>query len=130
MAPAHRAEEGGRQLRPWHDHFVHPGDRHYRNQLVRLPDLAVTDDVIRAVTFENCTLVGPAVIILLGTGALQDSGFDGDAEGVLWPLGDRSHVIGAIGLEDCAIISCRLQRIGLAYPPHLEEMVRQGLGLA
>lgn len=105
---------------------MHPSDRHYRNQVVRLPDLAVTHDLIEGVTFENCTLVGPAVIIMLGNCNLQDSGFDGDREAVLWPLGDRELVVGAIGLVSCNLVGCRLQRIGLAYPPAQEAMILQG----
>lgn len=105
---------------------VHPGDRHYRNQVVRLPDLTVTNDLIEGVTFENCTLVGPAVIVLLGKCTLQGSRFDGEREAVLWPLGDRELVVGAIGLGNCTLVACRLQRIGLAYPAAQEQMVNEG----
>lgn len=60
------------------------GDKHYRNQLVRLADLTVTHDVIAGVTFENCTLVGPAVMPLMGETTFTDCGFDGDPVGLLW----------------------------------------------
>lgn len=108
---------------------MHPGDKHYRNQLVRLTDLTVTSDVIQGVTFENCTLVGPAVILLMGNGVMSDSGFDGDAVGLLWPTHDRDHVIGAIALVDCSVIGCRLQRIGLAYPPDQADKIEAGFNL-
>lgn len=98
--------------------------------MVRLTDLAVTHDLIEEVTFENCTLVGPAVIALLGEGTFRDSAFDGDPDGVLWPLGDRRHVIGAVGLLNCTVIGCRLQRIGLAYAADQEEAIRAGFGLS
>lgn len=109
---------------------MHPGDRHYRNQIVRLTDLTVTSDVIEGVTFENCTLIGPAVIVLLGAGTFKDSVFDGDVEALLWPLGSRNHVIGAIALVGCTVVGCRLQRVGLAFPEDQEEIVRRGLGLS
>lgn len=105
---------------------MHPSDATYRNQVVRLPDLAVTSDVIVGVTFENCTLVGPAVISLLDAVTMQGCTFDGDPEGVLWPVGERRFVIGAIGLQDCMVVGCRLQRIGLAYPAPQEPMLRAG----
>lgn len=108
---------------------MHPGDRHYRNQTVRLTDLAVTSDVIEGVTFENCQLIGPAIIVLLGTGELRDSGFDGEADAIIWPLGPREQVIGAIALVDCNIVGCRFQRIGLGVPEGQMETVRQGFGL-
>lgn len=107
---------------------MHPGDRTYRNHTLRLADLTVTDDIISAVTFENCTLVGPAVVIFLG-GTLTGSAFEGDATGLLWPLGDRDHVIGAVAFKDCTIVSCRFQRVGVAYPPDQEAAMRTGLGL-
>jgi hypothetical protein len=58
---------------------MHPGDGVYRNMLVRLTDLAVTNDVIEGVTFENCTIVG-----------------------------------------------CRFERLGLAYLDSQEQMLREG----
>lgn len=89
----------------------------------------MTTDVIQGVTFENCTLVGPAVVALLGNGMMSESGFDGDIDAVLWPLGIRQHIIGAIALIDCSIINCRLQRIGLAYPQEQEAIIRAGFKL-
>ena len=108
---------------------MHPGDRHYRNQTVRLSDLAVTSDVIEGVTFENCQIIGPAVIVLMGDGELRNSGFDGEPEAVIWPLGDREQVVGAIALVNCTIVSCRFQRVGLAVPAAQMEAVRTGFGL-
>lgn len=108
---------------------MHPADRTYRNQTVRVADLTVTNDVITRVTFENCVLVGPAVIVLMGGTSMQDSVWDGDSEAVLWPLGQREAVIGAVALVGCTIQSCRFQRIGLAYPAADEAMIRAGLGL-
>ena len=104
---------------------VHPGDRHYRNQLVRLSDLAVTQDTIERVTFENCTLVGPSVIALLGESRIEGGSWDGAPEAFLWPIGDRRHVLGAIGLVSCSLIGCRFERIGLAYPDDQSDMIRQ-----
>lgn len=113
----------------WHDRPVHPGDRHYRNQVVRLTDLTVTQDVIEGVTFENCTLVGPAVILLMGTGTLDGCKWDGSPEAMLWPLEQRREIIGAIALVDCSLIQCRMQRIGLAYTPEQWETLKAGFGL-
>lgn len=108
---------------------MHPGDRHYRNQTVRLTDLAVTADVIEQITFENCQLIGPAIVVLLGNTELRDSGFDGDVDAILWPIGDRQQIIGAIALTNCSLIGCRFQRIGLAVPDGQMDLVRRGFGL-
>lgn len=103
----------------------------YRNQTVRLADLAVITDLLQGVTFENCVIVGPAVIVLMGTTSLSNSSFDGDAEGLLWPFpDDRERLIGAVGLSDCTIVGCRLQRIGLAFPVGEQAKIMQGLGLS
>jgi hypothetical protein len=44
---------------------LQPSDKHYRNTVIRLPDLAVTETVLTGLTFENCEIVGPAVIVPL-----------------------------------------------------------------
>lgn len=103
---------------------MHPGDRSYRNQVVRLTDLTVTDDVIRGVTFENCTLVGPAVVVVMG-GTLSGCVFEGPTDALFWPIGTRRHVIGAVGLSDCTLVGCRFQRIAVAYTDEQEAMFRQ-----
>lgn len=105
---------------------MHPSYATYRNQVVRLPDLTVTQDVLSGVTFENCTIIGPAVIALLGGVTLRGCSFDGEAEAVLWPLGARQNVLGAIGLLNCVLVGCRFQRIGLAYTDEQESMLREG----
>lgn len=95
--------------------------------MVRLTDLTVTDDVLHEVTFENCTIVGPAVVVLMGC-AMIECVFEGPNEALFWPLGDRNYVIGAIGLVNCTLVSCRLQRIGVAYPADQEETYRREFG--
>lgn len=101
--------------------------RAYRDEEVRLADLAANDDVIAGVTFDNCTLVGPAVVLLIG-GEMKDCVLEGPNDALFWPVGERNLVVGAIGLLDCALRSCRLRRIGIAYSPADEEMYRQEFG--
>lgn len=107
---------------------MHPGDRHYRSTSIRLPELAVVSDTLHDLTFENCTIHGPAVIVLQDSN-LNHCTFEGTEEGLLWDLGDRRFVIGAIGLINCTLVGCRLQGIGIAVPPDQRETLRQGLGL-
>ena len=79
---------------------LHPPGGHYRNLVVKLPELAVTDDLLEGLTFENCHIIGPAVIVGLG-GEIRDCQFDGSLDAFLWPFeDDRDVVIGAIGLSD------------------------------
>ena len=106
---------------------MHPGDRTYRNQTIRLADLTVVNDVIEGMTFENCNIVGPAVVAFVGSGTVQNCGFDGDPDSLFWDTADRGYIIGAVGIKDCRIFGCRFQRIGVAVKPQDRDMFLQGL---
>ena len=109
---------------------MHPSDRSYRNQTVRISDLTVVTDVIERVTFENCVIEGPAVIALLGGTTFKDNGMDGDIRSIIWPVPrDREHVIGAIALIGCLVVGCSLRRIGLAVPEDQQETMLRGFGV-
>lgn len=108
---------------------MHPADRHYRNQTVRLADLTVISDAIEDVTFENCTLEGPAVVALIGS-TLTNSRLEGDPDAIFWVIPpEREAVLGAIALVNCTIIGCALRRVGLAVPEHELEVFRRGFGV-
>jgi hypothetical protein len=108
---------------------MHPSDRTYRSTTVRLSELAVVADTIENVTFENCTLVGPAVLALMETTMTQSS-LEGDPESILWVIPDeRQRLLGAIGLLRCNIVGCQLQRIGLVVPARELDGFKRGLGL-
>lgn len=109
---------------------MHPGDRTYRNTSIRLPELAVVSDTLRGLTFENCTIHGPAVILPLRGTSIQNCTFDGPAEGLIWVLeAGREMIIGAIGVRECAFFGCRFQGIGLAVRPEDRQQVLEGLGV-
>jgi hypothetical protein len=106
---------------------MHPADRHYENETIRLASLAVTEDIIRSVTFSNCQLIGPAIVIPMGETVITDCTFEGDFEAFIWPFDDdRSWFVGPIGLDSCRLYSCRFTRIGLAAPASKIEDIRQG----
>jgi len=105
---------------------MHPSDRTYRNQTVRIADIAVISDVVENVTFENCIIEGPAVIAMLGIGRLQDSNFEGTADAILWIIpDDRVHVIGAVAMVGCTIVGCTLRRIGLVVQESQADEMRR-----
>lgn len=108
---------------------MHPADRHYRNQTVRLADLTVITDVVEDVTFENCTIEGPAVVALLDTN-LANSRLEGDPDAVFWVIPpERETVMGAIALVRCTVVGCSLRRIGLAIPEGELDLYRRGFGI-
>ena len=99
---------------------MHPGDRSYRNTTIRIADLAVTEDTLTDLTFENCVIEGPAVIAFVNDCSMINTTIAGDPDSVLWVLPpEREYIVGAIGLVRCTIAGCRLQRIGIAV--HAQE---------
>lgn len=103
--------------------------RIYRDQTVRLSDLVALEDVIEGYTFENCEILGPAVVILLGNTLLDQCHWTGDPDAVIWPAHGRTAVVGAIGLQDCVITGCQFYRVGVLVPDEQMAMVRRGFGL-
>jgi hypothetical protein len=102
----------------------------YRDQTVRLADLAVAHDVLERLTFENCDVVGPAVIVLLGKTQVTECRWTGEPEAVLWPAHGREQVVGAIGLRNCLITGCRFHRVGILVTDDQAPAIRAGFGLA
>jgi hypothetical protein len=105
---------------------MHPGDRHYRSAVVRPSDLTVTTDVIENVTFENCTVQGPAVLVPLEGVNILQSRWDGDLSAIIWPIPpSRDRVIGVVGVRNVTFTGCRFERVGLAVPEaQVDEVVR------
>lgn len=109
-----------------------PGTREYRNQIVRVAELTVLEDVIHDVRFENCQIVGPAVLALVDNVTISGAGFDAPGpEALLWPIPPtRTAVMGAVGLVNVEFLSCRFQRIGLAIPEQQLPEALAGFGLS
>ncbi|TWH75353.1 hypothetical protein JD78_03909 [Modestobacter roseus] len=109
----------------------HPGTREYRNQLVRIADLTVLEDVIRDVRFESCVIVGPAVLGLIDDVTLSGCRFNAPGpDALLWPVSASRGSVGAVGLVNVEFRNCELQRIGIAVPEEQIEQFRDDLGSA
>lgn len=99
----------------------------HRNKVIRLVDLAAASDEISEQVFQDCEIVGPAVIFPSGS-QFRECVWDGDLDGVLWHLEpDQVRVIGAIRISNCLFERCRLRRIGVTGPPKLLDDFRRGL---
>jgi hypothetical protein len=55
------------------------GDREFRNEIVRLAELTMNSSNIEGLTFSNCRIVGPAVIVPIGSSFLHCSWDAGEA---------------------------------------------------
>ncbi|WP_134774386.1 hypothetical protein [Ornithinimicrobium flavum] len=102
-----------------------PGE--YHRDLIRLADLTLHTDVLENYRFVDCTLVGPAVVVPLNGTEILHCRWDGDLGAVLWAIDvERPAVIGAIGLSNCQLIGCTLQRVGLAVPASQVDEISRG----
>lgn len=128
----HRFERAGRAFQHAHGHYggsmepLHPGDRTYRNQTLRLADLTVLTDTIQGMTFENCALIGPAVVVFQNC-TVQSCAFQGSEDEILWPLAGRLSVVGAVAFVGCTIVGCRFERIGVTGTDHDLQTMRASL---
>lgn len=102
----------------------------FRNQTVFLPGLAQYNGMVAGLTFENCVIRGPAVVILL-----SDTIFDGvtyglpdsDIEAILWEFPADAIKVGAIGLQGCSFIGGRTEGIGFAGSSGDLDMIRRSV---
>jgi hypothetical protein len=78
--------------------------------------------------FDNCTVLGPAVLAVLDNVTMTYNSFEGDFSSILWEVPvSRTMVIGAIGIRNSAFKNCRFEGVGLAGPPELGAALRKGL---
>lgn len=110
---------------------AHVWQREFRNEAVRLADLTVNTDRITGVSFENCQILGPAVILPVQNTQISYSGFDGpDPDSLFWVIPDsRQYVIGAVILIGCRIFQCRFVNVGVAVRQADLDAARRGLGI-
>lgn len=102
----------------------------FRDDVVPLAPLFVTNDVLHGVTFTNCTLVGPAVIVLLDGCEMNYTSLDAPGPDAFWEFpDDRAFLVGVLGFLECRFIKCQLQRIGIAAPKSRLPQLLQGFGI-
>lgn len=90
-------------------------------------DLARTDLVVRDRVFENVRFVGPAVIVLRGSGVLTGSTFLGveSADSVLLEVPETTITVGAIIFEDSVFRNCQFERIQVMGPKAIIDKLRE-----
>lgn len=105
-----------------------PATREFRNEVVRITELAVVADAIEGYTFSNCEVVGPAVLLPLGGTSFTHSRFDApDADALFWPFPlERVALMGVVAVVSCHFSACSFRRIGLAVPERDLNGLKQG----
>lgn len=71
----------------------------YRDQVVEISRLTVNSNILEDITFVNCQIVGPAVILPLEDVSIVESGWDAPGfDSIAWVIPEgRSHIIGRSG---------------------------------
>jgi hypothetical protein len=94
---------------------------------VYLPDLVrgVRPPLVADRVFKDCEILGPAVVVIDGCTAVRMT-LQGSPETTFWTLpGDRPRKVGAIKLQNCTFVDCRLRGLGIAGPAgEIENMQR------
>ncbi len=84
----------------------------YRDEDIDIAKLArENNNLLDGYLFENCKIVGPALIALLHNVGFSSMRF---APNQLWPMMAGRKYIGAIGLTNCKFVNCELDWIGIA----------------
>lgn len=107
------------------------GDREFRNQIVRISELTVNTIVLEGLTFQNCQIHGPAVLVPQGSGRMSHIRFDapGGVDSIFWEIpANRTMVVGAIAVVNCTFSVCTFVGIGLAGGPDLRALLEAALG--
>jgi hypothetical protein len=110
-----------------------PGDGGaYRRQTIRIPDLTLVSDLLLNLRFEECLLIGPAILVPLGDTTIAGSQFDAPGpDALFWPIDeDRTEITGAIAAQSCEFHNCRFQRIGIGVPRSQMALYLKGFGMA
>jgi hypothetical protein len=96
-----------------------------QNRDIYISDLVRHEDKISARVFENCLIIGPAIITFIGCDA-RDSGFEGDLESLFIEVPER-RILGAIAFENCLFRNCHFRRVGIIGTPDLIQYLRGAL---
>lgn len=104
-----------------------PSRRLFLGATLVMSDLAGLPPLIAQTDFQECILLGPAVVAAMGPKTVfKDSVFDVDGEDThfVWELPAVAGVIvGAIALADCEVVNCTLRGIAIAVAPGARQAV-------
>lgn len=87
--------------------------RVYRDQAVKLADVAGAKGLIQDHAFVRCTLVGPAVLSIIEDVKFDGVRFTGES---LWPLDEDRDYEGAIIVRRTLIEECSFANVGFGFP--------------
>lgn len=102
-------------------------DKIKRGGVEYLADLATEEGILEGFQFENCHVMGPAVLVVQGDFDLVNNTIEGNPDAFLWEIPEsRRHVTGAVLVKDTTFEGCTFTNVGLAGYHDFIEQVRQG----
>lgn len=121
-------------VRWWRNHFDElGGERFAVRKRVRLADLVGHDSIIRDLTFEDCEIHGPMVVMSTGRGVgfFDDNCTWDGGKAAVFITATKPKVGGAVGLENCIFRRCRLYNVAImnSESSSIPELT-QGMGIA
>jgi len=97
----------------------------HRREVVRLPELADRRSLIENHQFEDCEVLGPAILVPLDHVDFGDVAFDAALDAVFYEIeGDRG-MTGVIGLRRVSFRACRLRNVGVMATHEVIEKLRR-----
>jgi len=105
---------------------LEPYSRVYRDQAVRIMDIAGPKALIQDHAFVRCTLVGPAVLLILDNVSFDGVRFEANS---IWPLDEKRDYIGGIYLQKSFINECNFVNLGFGFPIQALREVMKGVQL-
>lgn len=97
------------------DPAVNPLDSYFSKKQIRLIDLLLQgESSIRSKTFEECHLIGPAIIGFRGSVVLEACNWNGPSmDAVFHEVPSGTTIVGPIGIVDCVFRRCNFRGIGM-----------------
>lgn len=89
----------------------------------RIADLAGPTQSIKGKTFEDCTVSGPAFVVLTGTGILQHNKFDAPVDVLFLEIPTEMPLMAAIVVEDSVFRRCEFSRIQFFIAPGQRQRI-------
>jgi hypothetical protein len=103
------------------------GDAQFRNDVITIAELTVTGTELEDLTFSNCRILGPAVLVARETQFIECTWETPDINALFWLIEPgRDVVLGAVGLTRCVFSKCSFHSIGLAGPAEMREVLEGG----
>jgi len=103
------------------------GNREFTDDVVRIAALTVNTNTVSGLTFSNCRMIGPAVVVFIGC-EISHCTWSGSIDSMFWEVDPltRPHIIGAVAFRDCMFSKCTFAEVGIAGAPEMRALLEAG----